>query len=195
MDLLLAKKYADQLVGELKPFCTRIEIAGSIRRECKQVKDIEIVLSRKTSMLYEFKTAIDKYLSFKGEAIGRYTQREIPTEPFEKLMSTLRFIKADIFMPLPEDYFRQLAIRTGPAEFSHKVIAAGWNSKGWVGTEHGLRLGKECVSWGDKWKLKERYRKGELKITLPPVWQSEQEFFKWLGIRYLDPAQRGLVAV
>lgn len=188
MEYLQAKVIADGLVRELAPFCSKIMIAGSIRRKAAEVKDIEIVLTRIPAKLYEFKLAIDKYRIVKGEAVGRYTQRIIAAGDHS--------IAVDFFMPRPEDYFRQLAIRTGPAEFSHKALAAGWNKKGWVGTEDGLRLGRECVLCAEKWRLKRSYRDGSIiKPTLPPVWQSEQEFFKWIGIRFLQPEERGLVAV
>lgn len=174
---------ASDLIKVLKPYCSRIEIAGSIRRKRAEVKDIEIVLARIPSMLYEFKTVIDRYASVKGDATGKYTQRLI------KIDERGNRIYADIFMPLAEDYFRQLAIRTGPADFSHRVIAAGWNRKGWVGTDRGLRRESECERSGDKWICK------AMDPTLPPLWNSEAEFFKWLGLKYLEPEERGMVAV
>lgn len=187
MEYLKAKVIANNMVRELAPFCSKIMIAGSIRRQASKVKDIEIVLTRIPSKLYEFKLAIDRYRIIKGDAFGRYTQRIVAADDSS--------IVVDFFMPRPEDYFRQLAIRTGPAEFSHRAIAEAWNKKGWVGTEDGLRLGTECFLSAGKWKLKRPYREGGIKPTLPPVWQSEPEFFKWIGMRYLLPEERGLVAV
>ena len=39
-----AAKYADTIVSELKPFCDRIEVVGSIRRRRPFVHDIDIVV-------------------------------------------------------------------------------------------------------------------------------------------------------
>lgn len=39
----VASKWAKAIVAELKPFCQRIEVAGSIRRRCAQVNDVDLV--------------------------------------------------------------------------------------------------------------------------------------------------------
>ena len=43
LPLVRAKAYAEKIVRELKPFCSRIEIAGSIRRRRPICHDIDIV--------------------------------------------------------------------------------------------------------------------------------------------------------
>jgi DNA polymerase (family 10) len=43
MELDKARKVADQVVTKLKPYCDRIEIAGSIRRQRPWVHDIDLV--------------------------------------------------------------------------------------------------------------------------------------------------------
>jgi len=44
MDLEKAKAIADEVVRRLGPYCTKIEVAGSIRRRKPWVKDVDIVL-------------------------------------------------------------------------------------------------------------------------------------------------------
>lgn len=44
MRLEQAQRLAQQLVVDLEPACERIEVAGSIRRQRSQVKDIELVV-------------------------------------------------------------------------------------------------------------------------------------------------------
>ena len=44
MEYSLAKSLADELIVVLKPYCIKIEIAGSVRRKKEQVKDIEICI-------------------------------------------------------------------------------------------------------------------------------------------------------
>jgi DNA polymerase/3'-5' exonuclease PolX len=110
----------------------------------------------------------------KGNAEGRYMQM---------------FIKGgavlDLFMPQKEDYYRQLAIRTGSAQYSAFVIAQGWKRKGWCGTHDGLRLQSECIQTkSNNWVCEKK------EPTIPPVWQSEQEFFHWLGVEYVHPSKR-----
>jgi DNA polymerase/3'-5' exonuclease PolX len=43
MELIKARRIAEELVKILRPACSRVEIAGSIRREKSEVKDIELV--------------------------------------------------------------------------------------------------------------------------------------------------------
>ncbi len=43
-----AERIANAIVVELRPFCARIEIAGSIRRRCAYVGDIDLVVLPKT---------------------------------------------------------------------------------------------------------------------------------------------------
>lgn len=79
-------------------------------------------------------------------------------------------VKIDLFMPLEHDYYRQLAIRTGSAEYSKK-IASAWVKKGYVGTSKGLQLVSKIHN--------------EI-----PTWKSEREFIEWLGMDYLHPTER-----
>ncbi len=44
-----AYSIAERVMKLLKPFCDRIEIAGSLRREKEEVKDIEIVAIPKSN--------------------------------------------------------------------------------------------------------------------------------------------------
>lgn len=78
---------ANKIVKSLKPFCTRIEIAGSIRRKEKNPVDIDIVLIPKNrEKLEEFMKKKGKYLqggekksSWKIQGIGvelYYTNKE-----------------------------------------------------------------------------------------------------------------------
>lgn len=142
-----AADIAVAICERLAPHCfpNRINIAGSIRRKKQQVKDIEIVCLPKYEQVIEqdlfgqavaqyrdagfISTAISLGKVLKGTPEGRYMQIELPEG-----------INLDLFMPMDYDYFRQLAIRTGSADYAAQVIAAGWRAKGWVGTPAGLRL-------------------------------------------------------
>ena len=44
MDLQIAKSIADEVIKRLSPYCHKIEVAGSVRRQKPRVKDIDIVL-------------------------------------------------------------------------------------------------------------------------------------------------------
>lgn len=196
MTLPKAISYANRIMELLQPHCERIDIAGSIRRCKAEVGDIEIVCIPNKAfnqtdlfgggewlICPEFETAIGIMLDqvIKGNLSGRYMQMVVKGN-----------VKLDLFMPAPADYYRQLAIRTGSSTYSNLVIAHAWKRLGWVGAgEHGLRRREDCqeVPNGEKTKWKLINSNGEL----PPVWQSEEEFFGWLGISYISPVNREII--
>ena len=53
VSLSKAKERANYIVKELEPFCDKIEVVGSVRREKDEVKDIDILLAPKTLTLFE----------------------------------------------------------------------------------------------------------------------------------------------
>ena len=54
MELTKAREIADRIVVLLKPYCARVEIAGSIRRRKADVHDIEIVCLPKDELIFDF---------------------------------------------------------------------------------------------------------------------------------------------
>jgi len=99
-------------------------------------------------------------------------------------------IALDLFMPVDKDYYRQYAIRTGSSQYVSLHIAHTWTRLGWCGTKNlGLRRQSDCncritPEGKNEWTCINP--NGEV----PPVWQSEEEFFAWLGIAYLQPRFR-----
>jgi DNA polymerase/3'-5' exonuclease PolX len=203
MHLFYAQTIAQSILQKLEPYCDIINIAGSIRRKCQEVKDIELVLIPKKFNKQEinlFQEVVKEYTVIhpdferlvkatgqvvKGKFVGRYMKIEVK----QQIENIEYSISLDMFMPQPDDYYRQFAIRTGSADYSFRYIASMWRKKGWVGTENGLRLMKECFQVAEnKWSLKSDV----FMPTLPPVWKSENEFFSWLGVQYLQPEQRNL---
>jgi len=187
MKIKPAQEIALQIVTKLQPFCDKIYIAGSIRREKEFVKDIEIICLPKlivTKDLFgnsipDSTTNIDFYKTVRslgevnrGKDGGRYMKVDLHEG-----------IALDLFTPTPTDFYRQLAIRTGPSEYSENVIAVGWRKKGWVGTAQGLRRETECIYTG-KWKCVVP------DPELPPIWISEEHFFEWIGHPFKLPKER-----
>lgn len=113
----VARRIALKYLNILKPFCQRIEIAGSIRREKPEVGDIEIVCIPQD--LTGFSVEVNKLQKVKGEPTGKYTQRIL-----------LEGISLDLFIANEKNWGLIFAIRTGSADFSHKILACGWVKKG-----------------------------------------------------------------
>lgn len=195
MFLKQARQIAVEICYRLQPYCDRINIAGSIRRRKPEVKDIEIIVQPQAVPIIDlFENIIGSQRSpeficivnglgiiIKGKASdGKMMQIELR----EKVM-------LDLFIPDDFDYYRQFAIRTGSANYSQSVIAKGWVERGWCGSDKGLRKINDCegVKQPDgtrKWKCV------NLHAELPPAWQSEEHFFSWLKVKYVEPELRNL---
>lgn len=194
MHLDKANKIANRICEILQPNCDKVDIAGSIRRGKEEVKDIEIIALPKLVLAttdlfgdsiyypaYSFVTCLQQFTSevIKGNPQGRYMQIKLVGLD----------ILLDLFLPQRNDYYRQLVIRTGNANYVRHIIASSWLKKGWVGTENGLRLMDECD--GKKTSDgKMIWTCNTTTPTLPPVWNSEYEFYEFLNIEYLEPKER-----
>ena len=192
MKLKRAREIAERLREELSPFCDRIEIAGSIRRESPTVKDIELVCIPKqkpwappsaglfgepekkplalNTPIDEFCRAVEKYNAIRGNPRGLYTKRAIPLEPPCEDTGAV-VIALDLFIAFPENFGTQLAIRTGSAEFSHKILATGW-VKNKLESEHGFL-----------------FRQGA-KEPIPV--REEVELFRLINIKFVEPKNRNV---
>jgi len=174
MKLEHAKAIAEELVKQLAPHCERIQIAGSIRREKPEVKDIEIVAIPKPYDVGLFEsgiaTVVNRWEKVKGELPCKYTQRVIyPLHINGDIHVPDVSIKLDLFFARPENWGLILAIRTGSAEYSHRVLANGWVSKGYHSVDGMLFHEKS------KW---------ERKIT------EEWQLFQLIGVPMPDPKDR-----
>lgn len=206
MHLYYATTISECLRRDIEPYCEPgyLHIAGSIRRKkTTDIKDVEIICIPAKSLHHEknlFGEIIKETTVIHPEFIeaireagaivkGKFTGRYMKVEMTREIEGTRHLINLDLFMPQKHDYFRQLAIRTGSSEYSKRFIADKWVALGWRGVDGDLRLQRECNQMADKsWQLKPHIA----EPTKPPVWESEQEFFKWLGVQYLLPEQRNL---
>lgn len=163
--------YADALaiatavMEELRPHCLRIEIAGSIRRKKELVGDIELVVIPKPYTTGDVESGIalvvNKWTKVKGEmqyGKTKYTQRVLPEG-----------ITLDLFFATEDNWGLVLAVRTGSADFSHKVLACGWVRQGFKS------VGGHLFRDGVKHEVRE-----------------ERDLFEMLGVIYRDPDTRNL---
>jgi len=146
----VALKVAEGLVGHLRPACVRIEIAGSIRREKPEVKDIELVCvpdlmvtPRRAPLEFgkpappSYKTELDRLIAEMGEDV----RLEANGARMKKLDLRYAGIKVDVFVVLPPAQWGPLlTIRTGPADFSHWCVTRrkhGGALPNWFFVKHG----------------------------------------------------------
>lgn len=193
MEYKQAKEIAIQVYKKIEPFTTKCDIVGSLRREKPYVHDMEIICEPRTVEMTDLfgevlgikrnpgfvQTVRELGLILKGKITdGRYVQIALPEG-----------INLDLFMPQSSDYYRQLAIRTGSSEYSHQIIAKGWLKAGWCGTENGLRRIQQCYQiniGGDK----KKWICNAGNPILPPVFNSELDFFKFIKVPWIEPNKR-----
>lgn len=189
MDLFQAYSIGEEMVVRLYPYCQKLDIVGSCRRGKAEPKDIEITCVPNVKIIKDVfgdpmkEVRTKEFISAVG-MLGRVIKGSV--EDGKHIQIDLpQGIKLNLFMPESSDYFRHVAIRTGPDYFSKNVLAAGWRRIGWVGSDLGLRKKKDCIE-KKKYEWKCMNKNGER----PPVWQSEQEFFEWIKVEWIKPSLR-----
>ena len=181
---------ADMFIQALGGVCSRIEIAGSIRRRKLSVKDIELVaapipyldLFGGEGMDDELLPLISKMLET-GKLSLRNKDGSIDTERSQlaqarslkwgrryiALVHRRTTIPVDLFIIRPPSNFSwQMIIRTGPKEFSKKMVIRA------------KQLGFEARD-GALWRPER---------DIPENFLNEQAVFDALGMEYIEPSQR-----
>jgi DNA polymerase/3'-5' exonuclease PolX len=160
MKLAQAQKIAEETVALLAPHCDRIAIAGSVRRLKQEPGDIEIVAIPRpygVGLLESgVATVLDRWECIKGNLPCKYTQRKLPCGEV-----------LDFFTAVPENWGIIFCIRTGPWEFSKRMVGT------WL-PRHGITC-SEGFLWKDGRKL---------VVTM------EEEVFDYAQIPYIRPEHR-----
>ena len=134
--LSVAEAVGEDLVRLLTPYCARIEIAGSIRRQRPQVKDIELLcVSQVTSQRDMFGADVTNYyvldmaldslvadgsvLRKRPNKAGHYTYGAQ-----NKLLTHVPSgIPVDAFSSSIKNWGMSLVVRTGPKEFNVRMMS------------------------------------------------------------------------
>ncbi len=165
-----AKATADTIIARLAPYCSRIEIAGSIRRRRPRVNDIDLVLipSDLWNLHYEILALCRPYpVTASWSKIMRFDMPS-PSGPMQ----------VDIYFATQETWATLLLIRTGSAE-------------------NNIRLCARAKSMGMKLHADGR---GLFQITTCDVGtpredriagDTEASIFAALGLPYQEPSERG----
>jgi len=107
MKLEIAKQKAEYTKCFFEPYAKRIEIVGSIRRECENVNDVDIILIPKDN--------------FK-EAIGNLKKLGFIKKSGEKLIIyELNSVQYDLYICTEENWEVIKLIRTGSKEHNQKL--------------------------------------------------------------------------
>jgi DNA polymerase/3'-5' exonuclease PolX len=125
-----ATAFAERVKAQLAPHCERIEIAGSIRRRKADVGDIEIVCIPKSTVAGH--RSVQWVLAVIGA--GRPMKgdpRKAKYVQFETRAGDGPIINVDVFTATAENWGLIYAIRTGSADYAHRVLACGWVRNGY----------------------------------------------------------------
>ncbi len=179
MKLSQAKEIADKWLDYLAPACTRIEIAGSVRREKPEVKDIELVavpLIHQEEDLFggpgEKVNILETLIG--GLKRGKGFRSIVKDGPRYKQIVLNEGINLDLFIVLPPAEWGVLfLIRTGPADFSKKLVTSR--------RAGGLLPSNLKVKDGAVWR-------GIDKLPTP----EERDVFRLLDMAYTEPRERGI---
>jgi DNA polymerase/3'-5' exonuclease PolX len=160
--LPIAEEQAARLIESLRPFMKRIEVAGSVRRKKPIVKDIELIAIPYPAKLLDLQHALrwaEGWRIKKGHVGGKYIQFE--RTPYSDQL--------DLFFATERNFGCQFAIRTGSADFSHKVLAAGWVKQGYKGVNGTL------------------FNSDNQAVFIP----EEIDLFRLIRIPFVPPEKRG----
>lgn len=192
--LATARQVADKLVAQLAPFCERIEVAGSIRRQKPDVGDIELVAIPKVE---QRETAVQMSLfggglpmmvdvSLLDEALERMIAEKAITndgpnhawgdrmKKFWLRLSGTNVAQVDLFITTPESWGSIFTIRTGPWDFG-KALMEHINRCGIYRQMDGALVNRAT---------------GQVVPTL-----EERDYFTAIGVIWLPPERRTVAAI
>ena len=110
MKLEDAEKLAQEIVEHIRPYCERVEVAGSIRRKKSEVRDIDLVLIPKPLLWPRIIATLQRTMNAevlkRGESIAQLT---------------IKGVNVDLYSATPETWGALLLIRTGSAEHNIKL--------------------------------------------------------------------------
>ncbi|MCB0707444.1 MAG: hypothetical protein KDC34_19140 [Saprospiraceae bacterium] len=157
-----ALQIAYKLREELAPFCDRIEIGGSLRRQDPDIKDIELIcIPKMKAGIVRSKEWVNKVFS-----LGEIRKGTLGQGKYIKIYLPER-INLDLFIATPNNWGMIYLIRTGSASFVRNILfrfnRRGYSSEG----------GYPSNSEGEKL-----------------FFQEEEMVFNFLEMDFVDPVNR-----
>jgi DNA polymerase/3'-5' exonuclease PolX len=112
MKLQETKQRAEGLLNFFKPYTDRIEIVGSIRRECPEVNDVDLILIPKSN----FKEALDKL-----NDEPQYLKHTLKKKGEKMIVYELDELQYDLYICTEQNWEVIKLIRTGSKEHNKKL--------------------------------------------------------------------------
>lgn len=118
MDLQRAEKIAGEVIKRLSPYCQRIEVAGSVRRQKPTPRDIDFVLI--PSDLWNLECEV--------LSLARPFQPKVSGEKLKRFI--FNGTQVDLYFATPETWATLLLIRTGSKENNIRLCTLA-KTRGW----------------------------------------------------------------
>jgi DNA polymerase/3'-5' exonuclease PolX len=174
----VATEAATQITAALAPYCWQIEVGGSIRRKKPaEIKDVEIVAIPMNFETGLFKSgialAMENWQLTKGHINpgARYIAALAPV----MIKGSRYLVKVDLFLAKPHNFGYIFAIRTGPADFSARLLGLAKN--------RGYRFEDGQVYY-------QRSDPDGNRSAIPCTIGDEQDMFDIAGLAFIEPENR-----
>jgi len=173
---------ARDLLDMLRPVCEQVEIAGSVRRQKPDPKDIELVCIPITvpvmNLFADGEVGRYDMNRWVRDLVGWELDRKQPRNGprWKRLVNPRSLMCCDLFITRPEAWGVMFTLRTGPADFSTQLMIR-CKARG-LKVEDGL--------------LYKTHRDGKTDLLATPT---ERSFFEALGLPWLEPVERSVAAL
>lgn len=172
MPLSQARRYAERIVEWIGPYCERLEIAGSIRRQRPTCGDVDIVCIPKVRQAVDLLgQEVERANLCQGflQTYARESQGKarIVQAGVKQLIVELPKCQLDLWFASESTFGTRLLSRTGSRE-------------------HNIWLCQQCVEAGLHWDPYEGLEREGVLIEA----STEEEMYRALGLEYIEPADR-----
>ena len=159
-----ARKYAKQIAAEIAPYCHRVEIAGSIRRQRPFVNDIDLVVIPRDMEALKLRCLQHCTPITRGDAVFSFETKSL--------------VQVDIFTAQPE---RKELFQVTPSTWG-SVLLCRTGSKA-----HNIYMCQCAAQKGWKWHTSHGLfnARGELLAG-----ETEESIFSTLGLAFMKPEAR-----
>jgi len=189
--------YGDRFMESIAHLCFKLEYVGEIRRGESLVSGISIICVPLIDSKEEGLFKDEKYFSqINNHFDNNYPGIIINGSRYKKMSYKVTYcvkdtkvdinkkININLYITDLYDYGRIKAIRTGSAEFMRINYVFRWARKGYVATEFGLYLKDRCVNKKGIYTPKKEFIDDRL------VFETEQDFYEFLDLDYVEPNER-----
>lgn len=200
MELTAAKRYAEQLAEWVSPYCTRVQIAGSVRREAAVCHDIDLVCIPKLtaadtdmfgvptgppkSLLREFLVEYVRRTTGAGWRLGRANSIESPGPGSEPAADGVNFllhlprrnVDLDVYAANEATWWTRLICRTGSAAHNIWMCERARTMGGHWDPQRGLTLAGKLVELSSE---EDFYRALGVPVFFPPSERELPNLHRW----------------